>query len=237
MEPDATVSPGAVLAELAHIAGSSPRSSGRRGATGLMSARNGPGATAPAPSNPRTVFAAAAIGSAVEYYDFFAYGTAAALVFPTVFFPSLGPEAARLASFATLGAAFVARPTGAAVFGHFGDRIGRKRILVLTLLLMGVATAAVGLVPGADRIGGAAPALVLALRLVQGFALGGEQGGAVVLATESAPKGRSGLMGSSGAVGAALGFLLSSLSFLLVSLLGAGQSAAFLAWGGAFPSC
>ncbi|MGL6236299.1 MAG: MFS transporter [Segniliparus sp.] len=190
--------------------------------------------TRTAPS-PLVVFAAAAAGSAVEFYDFFAYGTAAALVFPTVFFPSLGTEAARLASFATLGAAFVARPAGAMVFGHFGDRLGRKRILVVTLLLMGAATVGVGLVPGADRIGFAAPALVLGLRLVQGFAVGGEMGGAVVLSAESAPPGRSGLMGSAGAVGASLGFLLSSLSFLAVSLLGAAQSSAFLAWGWRVP--
>lgn len=190
--------------------------------------------TRAAPS-PLVVFAAAAVGSAVEFYDFFAYGTAAALVFPTVFFPSLGAEAARLASFATLGAAFVARPAGAMVFGHFGDRIGRKRTLVVTLLLMGASTVCVGLVPGADRIGFAAPALVLGLRLAQGFAVGGEMGGAVVLSAESAPPGRSGLMGSAGAVGAALGYLLSSLSFLAVSLFSAARSSAFLAWGWRVP--
>ena len=114
------------------------------------------------------------VGSAIEYYDFYIYGTAAALVFPKVFFPHLSPALGAVASMATFAAAFVSRPAGAAFFGHFGDRLGRKATLTATLLIMGISTVAVGLVPGAVTIGLAAPLILLVLRLAQGFAVGGE---------------------------------------------------------------
>ena len=156
----------------------------------------------------KRVAVASYVGSAIEYYDFYVYGTAAALVFPRVFFPHLSTTMATVASMATLAAAFVSRPAGAAFFGHFGDRLGRKATLTATLLIMGLSTVAVGLVPGAATIGVAAPVLLLALRLAQGFAVGGEWAGAALLATEHAPaeaRGRYGMFTSLGA-GSMVGF-------------------------------
>src|SRR3954468_870608 len=135
----------------------------------------------------RGVASASYVGSAIEYYDFYIYGTAAALVFPKVFFPHLGTTMATLASMATFAAAFLSRPLGAAFFGHFGDRLGRKSTLIATLMIMGSATLAVGLVPGAATIGMGAPVILLMLRLVQGFAVGGEWAGSALLAAEYAP--------------------------------------------------
>src|ERR1700754_4497291 len=135
----------------------------------------------------KRVAAASFVGSAIEYYDFYIYGTAAALVFPQVFFPHLGTTMATLASMATFAAAFLSRPLGAAFFGHFGDRLGRKSTLIATLLIMGLSTLTVGLVPGAVTIGMAAPLILLTLRLVQGFAVGGEWAGSALLAAEYAP--------------------------------------------------
>src|SRR5262249_28081588 len=139
---------------------------------------------------------AAAVGSALEWYDFFIYGTAAALVFNELFFPKLDPWSGTLASFAAFGVGFFARPFGGLVFGHFGDRLGRKPMLVLTLLIVGIATFLVGLIPTYAQIGWWAPVLLVILRLLQGFAAGAEYGGAVVYAVEFAPKGRRGLFGS-----------------------------------------
>jgi MFS family permease len=148
------------------------------------------------PTSMKRVAAASFVGSAIEYYDFYIYGTAAALVFPKVFFPHLGTTAATVASMATFAAAFLSRPVGAAFFGHFGDRLGRKSTLIATMLIMGLSTVAVGLVPGAVTIGMAAPLILLTLRLVQGFAVGGEWAGAALLSAEYAPaqaRGRYGM--------------------------------------------
>ena len=135
-------------------------------------------------------------GTAIEWYDFFIFGTAAALVFGVAFFPSLSPVSGTLAAFATFGVAFISRPAGAIVFGHFGDRIGRKKMLVLSLVLMGSATVMIGLIPTYDQIGVAAPVLLVAARLAQGFAVGGEWGGAVLMAVEHAPAKKRAFYGS-----------------------------------------
>ena len=153
--------------------------------TRIVGTAEAPGATA---RQLRRISLASYTGSAIEFYDFFIYGTAAALVFPTVFFPELSHVMATTASLGAFAAAFLARPVGAAVFGHFGDRIGRKQTLVVTLVLMGVATVGVGLIPSTASIGIAAPLLLITLRLVQGFAVGGEWAGAVLLSAEHAPR-------------------------------------------------
>ena len=171
------------------------------------------------------------IGTAIEFYDFYIYGTAAALAFATVFGPEglAGSRVAQLLTFAGFAVAFVARPVGGAVFGHFGDRVGRKTMLILSLLLMGLATFLIGCLPGYASIGVAAPALLAVLRFAQGFGLGGEWGGAVLLATEHAPRGRRGLYSSFPQMGPAAGFLVANALFiLLVSVLSQEQ---FLAWG------
>lgn len=175
---------------------------------------------------------AAAVGSALEWYDFFLYGTAAALVFGPLFFSRLGPSAAILASFATFGVGFVARPFGGLFFGHFGDRWGRRPVLVATLLLVGVGTFLIGCLPTYSAIGWWAPGLLVALRLVQGFGAGAEYGGAVILAVEYAPPGRRGLFGSWAPLGVVVGNLLAVAVFALVSLLSKDQ---FLAWGWRVP--
>src|SRR5215472_13039794 len=143
----------------------------------------------------KRVAAACLIGSAIEFYDFAIYGTAAALVFPTVFFPHLSPAMATIASMGTFVTVFLSRPLGAAVFGHFGDRLGRKQTLVATLLIMALPTVAVGLVPSTAAIGVAAPLILIALRLLQGFALGGEWAGSALLSAEYAPAAKRGRYG------------------------------------------
>jgi len=178
---------------------------------------------------------ASCAGTTIEFYDFFIYGTAAALVFPSVFFPALGDNAASMASFATFAVAFGARPLGAILFGHFGDRLGRKRTLVSTLLLMGVATVAIGLLPSADSIGVAAPIILVALRCAQGLAVGGEWAGATLLAAEYAPPARRGLYGVFPQTGPAIAFALSSATFLGVNLFVGETSTAFLSWGWRVP--
>jgi MHS family shikimate/dehydroshikimate transporter-like MFS transporter len=150
------------------------------------------------------------IGTAIEWYDFFLYGTAAALVFPKVFFTSLNPLSGTLASWATYAVGFFARPLGGIVFGHYGDKIGRKAMLSLTLVIMGLATFAIGLLPSYDSIGLAAPLLLVALRLAQGFGLGGEWGGAVLMAVEHAPAHRRGFYGALPQVGVAAGLLVAN---------------------------
>jgi metabolite-proton symporter len=189
-----------------------------------------------APPTPmKRVAAACLVGSAIEYYDFLIYGTAAALVFPTVFFPHLGPGVATIASMGTFATAFLSRPLGAAVFGHFGDRLGRKRTLVATLLLMAVATVTVGLVPSTAVIGGAAPLILVALRLLQGFAVGGEWAGSVSLSAEYAPPDKRGLYGMFTPLGGGTAAILSSLTFLGVSSTIGDSSPAFMEWGWRLP--
>lgn len=174
-------------------------------------------------------------GTAIEFYDFYIYGTAAALVFPTVFFPALGQSAGVVAAFATFGVAFVARPVGAAIFGHYGDRLGRKRTLIVTLLMMGFATVAVGLLPSAHQIGVLAPILLTLLRVVQGFAVGGEWAGAALLSAEYAPKGRRGMYGMFTQLGAPTAFMLSTATFLVANVTIGEGSSAFLEWGWRIP--
>lgn len=176
------------------------------------------------------------VGSAIEFYDFFIYGTAAALVFPTVFFPELSPMMATTASLGAFAAAFLARPVGAAVFGHFGDRISRKQTLVVTLLLMGLATVGVGLIPSTATIGIAAPLLLLFLRLVQGFAVGGEWAGAVLLSAENAPQHRRGFYGMFTQVGLGTALVLANLVFYVVqAVFGEDPGSAFFAWAWRIP--
>jgi len=183
----------------------------------------------------RRIAIASCVGTTIEFYDFFIYGTAAALVFPKVFFPALGPAAATVASFATFAVAFVARPVGAVVFGHFGDRIGRKRTLISTLLVMGLATTLIGLLPGASTIGVAAPIVLVVLRFAQGFAVGGEWAGAALLTAEYAPGGSRGRYATYPQLGAFLAFGLSSLTFLATGLLMGDKDAAFLDYGWRIP--
>lgn len=172
------------------------------------------------------------VGTAVEWYDFYLYGTAAALVFGTVFFPEVSPAAGVLASFATLWVGFVARPLGGIIFGHLGDRFGRRGTLVTTLVLMGAATTCIGLLPGYATIGVAAPILLVVLRFLQGVAVGGEWGGAVLMASESAERGRGIFAGMFVQQGSPAGSILATLAFLLVARL---DDAAFLSWGWRLP--
>ncbi|MBI4888445.1 MAG: MHS family MFS transporter [Acidobacteria bacterium] len=157
------------------------------------------------------------IGTTIEFFDFYIYATAAVLAFPRLFFPPSDPASATLASLATFGIAFLARPIGSAVFGHFGDRVGRKTTLVAALLTMGVSTVAIGALPTYATIGLAAPALLALCRFGQGFGLGGEWGGAVLLAVENAPEGRRAWYGMFPQLGAPIGFFLSGSVFLLLS--------------------
>ncbi|WP_306992856.1 MFS transporter [Amycolatopsis thermophila] len=188
---------------------------------------------------PRTTLSRVAVascaGTTIEFYDFFIYGTAAALVFPKVFFPALGAAAGTVASLATLGVAFVARPVGAVVCGHFGDRLGRKNTLVVTLLLMGLATVVIGLLPPASVIGAAGPILLTVLRFLQGFAVGGEWAGATLLAAENAPPGKRGLYAVFPQLGPAFGFALASGTFFVIDLAVGPDSPAFLSYGWRIP--
>ena len=170
----------------------------------------------PAAPSGRRIALASFVGTAIEFYDFYIYGTAAALVFGAVFFPSFSPLAGTLAALATFAVGFVARPLGAVLFGHFGDRIGRKRMLIVSLVLMGGATVAVGLVPSFETIGVLAPALLVVARFLQGIGLGGEWGGAVLLATEYAPPGKRGLYSAFPQLGPAVGFVLGNALFLVL---------------------
>jgi len=178
------------------------------------------------------VAAAAAVGSTIEWYDFMVFGTAAALVFNKLFFPGFGALAGTLAAFVTFWAGFLARPLGGLLFGHFGDRIGRKSMLALTLLLMGVATCGMGLLPTYREAGVAAPVLLVVLRLVQGLGLGGEWGGAALMTVEHAPPGRRGFYGSFTQIGGSLGQILASGSVALVALL---PGDVLLTWGWRVP--
>jgi MFS family permease len=180
----------------------------------------------------RRVALASVMGTTIEYYDFFIYGTASALVFGALFFPSFDPAVATLLSFSTFAVAFIARPIGAIVIGHFGDRIGRKSMLVFTLMAMGGTTLLVGLLPSYDSIGIFAPIILVVLRFVQGFALGGEYGGAVLMTVEHAPKDRRGSLASMVQLGAPIGLILANVAFFVLAPL---DDHSFATWGWRFP--
>ncbi|MFJ8639359.1 MFS transporter [Streptomyces sp. NPDC093610] len=172
------------------------------------------------------------IGSTIEWFDFYIYGTAAALVFDKVFFPELEGPIGTLVAFATFWVGFLARPLGGIIFGHYGDKLGRKKTLVITLLMMGVSTTAIGLLPGYTSIGIAAPILLVCIRMIQGIGLGGEWGGSVLIASEHAPKGKSVLYGAFAQQGSPVGNTLSTVSFLAISQL---PDDAFVSWGWRVP--
>src|ERR1044072_328741 len=176
----------------------------------------------------RRVAIASFVGTTIEWYDFFLYGTASALVFNRLFFPNYDPMMGTLASFGTYAVGFAARPIGGIVCGHFGDRIGRKSMLILTLLIMGIATSLIGLLPTYNQIGVWAPVLLIVLRLAQGVAVGGEWGGAVLMAVEHAPKGKRGFYGSWPQIGVPAGLLLANLVYRPFLRL---PEDGFLAWG------
>ncbi|MGB3028144.1 MFS transporter [Paradevosia shaoguanensis] len=194
-----------------------------------------------APANPRSrVLLASLIGTTIEFYDFYVYATAAVLVFPHLFFPAGNETTALLASFAVFGAAMVARPLGAIFFGHLGDRRGRKVTLVGALLTMGIATFLIGLLPTYAMANWLAPALLVILRLAQGFALGGEWSGAALVATENAPKGKRAIFGTFPQLGAPVGFIIANGLFLIIAAMMPSDdpsrpSLAFLDWGWRIP--
>jgi len=190
-----------------------------------------PAATPPRSEIIKVAFASL-IGTSIEWYDFFLYGTAAALVFNKLFFPQFDPLVGTIAAFATFAVGFIARPFGGIIFGHYGDRLGRKNMLYITLLIMGLATAAIGLLPTYQSIGVWAAVLLVVMRLCQGFGLGGEWGGAVLMAVEHAPPHRRGFYGSWPQIGAYIGLLLSTLVFRYVSRM---PEAVFLAWAWRVP--
>ena len=184
--------------------------------------------------NMRKVAGTALAGTSIEWYDFFIYGTAAALFFPTAFFPADMPATvALIASFSTFAVGFIARPLGGIIFGHYGDRVGRKQTLVVALLIMGGGTTLIGLLPTYETIGIFAPLLLVLLRFIQGLAIGGQWGGAMLLVTESAPSNRRGYYGAFAQAGAPMGVILANLAFLAI---GATMSDdAFLSWGWRLP--
>lgn len=194
-----------------------------------------PAAVLPAAGGPssRRILLASLVGTSVEFYDFYIYATAAALVFPTLFFPAESESARLMLSYASLGLAFLARPLGAALFGHFGDRMGRKSTLVASLMLMGGSTLAIAFLPTYGQVGLLAPFLLCVLRFAQGLGLGGEWGGAALLAVENAPKGWAGRFGSVPQLGAPVGFLAANGLFLLLGL-GLDEDA-FRSWGWRLP--
>ncbi|MET0982308.1 MAG: MFS transporter [Telluria sp.] len=181
----------------------------------------------------RTVLFASLIGTTIEFFDFYIYATAAVLVFPKLFFPAADPQAAMLQSFATFAIAFFARPVGSALFGHFGDRIGRKATLVAALLTMGISTILIGMLPTYASIGTLAPLLLALCRFGQGLGLGGEWGGAVLLATENAPPGKRAWYGMFPQLGAPIGFFLSGSVFLVLTQTL--DEAEFFSWGWRIP--
>ncbi len=186
-----------------------------------------------AKNSPAQVLTASVVGTTIEFFDFYVYATAAVLVFPALFFPGSDPTSALLASFATFSIAFFARPLGAIVFGHYGDRVGRKTTLVAALLMMGISTVVIGLLPTYEQIGVMAPLLLALCRFGQGFGLGGEWGGAVLLATENAPPGKRTWYGMFPQLGAPLGLFLSSGVFWV--LLHFMSQEALLSWGWRVP--
>jgi len=184
-------------------------------------------------NTPRQILLASLIGTAIEFFDFYIYATAAVLVFPRLFFPASEPATATLASLATFAVAFVARPIGSVLFGHFGDRIGRKATLVAALLTMGLSTMAIGLLPSYETLGLLAPVLLAVFRFGQGLGIGGEWGGAVLLATENAPPGKRAWYGMFPQLGAPIGFFFSGGIFLLLSRTLTNEQ--FLDWGWRVP--
>ena len=185
-------------------------------------------------TNMRKVALTSLAGTSIEWYDFFLYGTAAAILFPLAFFPQdLPPMVLLIISFSTFAVGFIARPLGGIVFGHFGDRVGRKRTLVVALMMMGVATTLIGLLPTYDSIGLAAPLCLVLLRFIQGLAVGGQWGGAMLLVTESAPADKRGWYGAYAQAGAPMGVILANLAFISVSASMSDE--AFLAWGWRLP--
>src|SRR5689334_6923060 len=176
---------------------------------------------------------ASTVGTTIEWYDYFLYGTAAALVFPDLFFPNASSYVALLASFGTYFVGFAARPVGAAIFGHWGDRIGRKATLIVTLLLMGISTALIGVLPGADTWGAAAPVILVVLRILQGIAVGGEWSGSVLLSMEWGDQKRRGLLGSFAQVGVPVGLVLGTGGMTLLSATMSDD--AFNSWGWRVP--
>lgn len=185
-------------------------------------------------ANMRKVAMTSLAGTSIEWYDFFLYGTAAAIIFPKAFFPQeLPPMVLLIISFSTFAVGFIARPLGGLIFGHFGDRIGRKRTLVVALMMMGVATTLIGFLPTYATIGIAAPLLLVALRFVQGLAIGGQWGGAMLLVTESAPADQRGWYGAYAQAGAPMGVILANLAFIGVSA--SMSEEAFMDWGWRLP--
>ncbi len=184
------------------------------------------------PQQMRRVLFSSFLGSAVEFYDFLLYGTAAALVFGQLFFSDLTPVVATIASFGTLAVGYIVRPLGGVIFGHFGDRIGRKSMLVLTMSIMGAASFAIGLLPTYATIGVLAPILLIILRLIQGFAVGGEWGGAALMALEHSDEKHRGFSASFANMGAPAGAVLSTIVLAIVTLL---PGDAFLSWGWRIP--
>jgi len=191
------------------------------------------GEDTPPRSSMRTVVLASFVGTAIEWYDFFLYGTAAALVFNKLFFPSFEPAAGLLAAFATFAVGYAARPIGGLIFGHFGDRIGRKKMLIISLLIMGIGTFAIGLLPTFESIGVMAPILLVLMRIAQGIGIGGEWGGAVLLTVEHSPRARRGFYGSFPQMGVPAGLLLSTAAFGLTRWLTTDE--AFLSYGWRIP--
>jgi MFS family permease len=185
-------------------------------------------------SNMRKVALTSLAGTSIEWYDFFLYGTAAAIVFPALFFPADMPAmVALIASFSTFAVGFLARPLGGVIFGHYGDRIGRKKVLVIALMMMGVATTLIGLLPGYAMAGPLAPLLLVVLRFIQGLAIGGQWGGAMLLVTETAPANRRGWYGAFAQAGAPIGVILANLAFLIISF--SVSEEAFFSWGWRIP--
>ncbi|MDN6748372.1 MAG: MFS transporter, partial [Brevibacterium sp.] len=191
-----------------------------------------PPAPAVDPKQGRRAGSAAFIGTTIAWFDFYIYGTASALVLGDLFFPDVSPAMGTLAAFATFAVGFIARPLGGIVFGHFGDKFGRKNTVITTLLLMGLATVGVGLLPTYEQIGFMAPVLLVNLRIIQGVAMGGEWGGAVLIATEFAPPGKKILYGAFAQQGSPVGNLLATVAFLCLTYMSAEN---FGAWGWRIP--
>ena len=184
-------------------------------------------------SNMQKVALTALAGTSIEWYDFFLYGAAAALIFPTAFFGEATPSTALILSLLTFAAGFIARPIGGIIFGHYGDRVGRKKTLVIALILMGVSSTLIGLLPTYAMIGVTAPILLTSLRFAQGLAIGGQWGGAMLLVTESAPSDKRGYYGAFAQAGAPVGVILANLAFIITSSLVSEES--FYSWGGRIP--